>query len=325
MNRDGAGYQSATYDVTKPLRVEGYNNTFRERANMNQVTYYHIPKCGSSSMRKMLGQIGGTRILWRQSWFDGYTAPSSLAVDREIECGFTFVRHPIHRFISAYYTLNKMLQFDSKRMAAAEFKAMRESLKHWDMADRCDSNLSCFDKLYVFVDQLVDDSWRWINNYEDVLSLRVMEHVGSISGHFMAGYDGWNIDYVGKVEQFGKHWDLLSRETPKCSSGYLEKYWEETEGSLPSSKRRLKVNGDGAVHGMNQYGQKGHRALNRSLPDAYYALATNRASYDKLVEYYYQDFVCFDYDMSFESFLDYIRLHDPSFDAIARRFVRTKT
>lgn len=43
MNRShdvgGYGYQSATYNVTKPIKVDGYNNTFKEHSKMNQVTY----------------------------------------------------------------------------------------------------------------------------------------------------------------------------------------------------------------------------------------------------------------------------------------------
>lgn len=263
----------------------------------------------------MLGQIGGTRIGWRQSWFDGYTAPSSLG--RDIECGFTFVRHPIHRFISAYYTLNFMLDYDLEKSTVKhphKLREMKESLKHWDMIDHCHDDFSCFERLYVFVNQMVDESWKWINNYHNFLSSRVMEHVGSISGHFMAGFDGWNIDYVGKVEQFGEHWKLLSREITECSTGYLEKYWEDEDGRT-STKRKLKGDlGDGTAHKMKGAGQKGHYSLNRTLVDAYYALAMDRTIYDKLVEYYYQDFICFDYDMSFESFMEYIYEHDPEFD-----------
>jgi len=70
-----------------------------------------------------------------------------------------------------------------------------------------------------------------------------MEHMGSISGHFMAGYDGWNIDYVGKVEQFGEHWSVLSQEITECKTGYLEKYWDQKQGEESSTKRKLRGEG----------------------------------------------------------------------------------
>jgi len=326
--------QSARYNLSSPMEVDGYTNSYREHLAMHQVSYYHVPKCGSSSIRKMLSQIGGTRVLWTQSLFDGYAAPSSLV--REIECGFTFVRHPIHRFISAYYTLNMMLRLDSRKMSVVspdKLEAMKGDLKHWDMVDHCYFDFSCFERLYVFIQQLVDDSWKWIGLKDNVLTSRVMEHVGSVSGHFMAAFDGWNLDYVGKVEQFGEHWHLLSRNISECSTGYLERYWQHEEGDSngtngTTSRRRLRRSGkekekkkkksnvdeDGVAHNLNGYGQKGHHSLNRTLVDAYYALAMDRTAYDKLAEYYYQDSVCFDYDTSYESFMEYIRLHDPAFD-----------
>ena len=279
----------------------------------------HITKCASTSIGKMLYWIGGSRINWGQSWFDGYVSPDSLT--RDIQCGFTFVRHPIHRFISGYYTMNLMLKGDvNKKLKPEQVEAMKEKLKHWEIEDECYYDFSCFERLHVFIDQLVDDSWQWINHYKDVLSGRVMEHVGSMSGHFLASYDGWNIDYIGKMEYFDEHWSLLSREISECSKGYLEKYWEEMENydianGTSADEAYKDMDQDGLAHTMKGYGQAAKHTLNRPLVDAYYALAMDRSLYERLAEYYYQDAVCFQYDTSYESFMEYILEHDPEFDA----------
>ena len=311
------------YDTTKPIRTDSeFNESLKSHSTMPEVVYYHIPKCGSSSIKEMLYEIGGTRIDWRQSLFDGYVSPRIL--NRNIKCGFTFVRHPIHRFISGYYTLNWMLHSDSKTLFkndAAKWDNVTSKLKHWHIVDECFYNFSCLEREHVFIDQMVDEGWKWINNYKDVYSQRVMEHVCSITSHFMAAYDDWKIDYVGRVEQFEEHCGLLSRNISKCSTGYLEKYWEVKEDKEDEHLKGIVSLKEGSnktdveiQHRMDKAGQKQKHTLNRTLVDAYYALAIDQTLYEKLAEYYFQDFVCFDYDASFQSFVEFVRFNDPSFD-----------
>ena len=312
----------AEYNRSEPIRFEGLNNSYKSHMAMQQIAYYHIPKCGSTSMKKMLEVIGATRIQWRQSLFNGYA--KQYMIHKKIKCGFTFVRHPIHRFISAYYTFNQMLHYDlnsNNRDDKARNKTrdiLKENTKFWEIADYCNvtySNYSCLHRMHVFVDELVNDSWQWINGYHNVLSTRIMEHVGSISGQFMSLYDEWQIDYVGRVEYYEQHWKELSQNISECSNGALGLYWStprrRRRRMKEKRKRRLKSN---LIYMMNKSGQNNKKTLGRPLVDAYYALALDKDLYDKIVDYYYQDFVCFGYNMTHQDFMEYILEMDPEFD-----------
>ena len=69
-----------------------------------------------------------------------------------------------------------------------------------------------------------------------------------------------------------------------------------------------------ALYWMKHSGQTDKYTLNRTLVDGYYAFALNKELYDKLVDYYYQDFVCFGYNMTYDYFMEYILENDPTFD-----------
>ena len=294
------------------IHLAGYNNTHAAHASLPQVAYYHIPKCASSSTKRMLHRVGGTRLNWRQSLFDGYVSPGVLGDANPIECGFTFVRHPIHRFISAYYTLNLMLKVDARKMGHNNLELMRTRLTHLQFADECYFNFSCFERVRTFIDALSSESWRWINNYKDLLSQRVMEHVGSMAGHFLASYDGWALHYVGRVEHFAAHWRMLSANVSACSDGYLDRYWRDERAAAADATDR-EMGDAGVFYRMKRAGQGGKHTLNRTLVDAYYALAMDRSLFEKLVKYYRQDFVCFDYDATWQAFLRFVLEHDPTF------------
>ena len=364
-NKGDTNTYPAHYIMDKPFDLgnltnrwgQQVNNSYYEQMRYPQVAYYHITKCGSTSTKKMLEVMGGTRIAWKQSLMAGYPSPDMTG--KRIRCGFTFVRHPIHRFISAYYTIEAMLHFDLHSPTRKEqdknktLMVLQNHTTFYDILDDCHHNYSCLHRIAVFVDEFVSNSWKWINPYYNILSSRLMEHVGSISGHFMASYDGWKIDYVGKVEYYEQHWKALSQDIPRCSDGYLKLYWERIRRRrlrMDKIRRRLlqqqtqmqrprRVRKDGnvknnayydrdnnksnnqdqekkkkAMYWMYHTGQNAKYTLNRTLVDAYYAFALNRELYDKLVDYYYQDFVCFGYNMSYEYFMEYILEHDPDFD-----------
>ena len=273
---DNAIIDSESYDIHK---------------NLSQIVYFHIPKCGTSSIRSMLNAIGGTRVVWTQSLLIGYPKPSML--EKEVKCAFTFIRNPIHRFISAYYTIDALIKSDIRRNRKKMNYFYGEHLKFFRVSDHL-----ILHKLTVFFDELVNDSWLWMNRYLNQLSIRVMEHIGSQTGHCLSAYEPfWNISYFGRIEYFAQHWKELSTNVQECSSGYLEN-----------------VNVDSFEHRMKKYGQSMHHTLNRILPDAYYLIAARPALFDQIVNYYYQDFVCFGYNMTYAHFMQYIKQRDPQFD-----------
>ena len=119
-----------------------------------------------------------------------------------------------------------------------------------------------------------------------------MEHIGSISGHFMALYDNWKVDYIGRLEQYERHWKILSLYTPECGNGYLDLYWqraEERKKRIARIRRRLNQNEESAkrknvLHIMHHTGQHGKHTLGRILVDAYYAIAANKETYALMEE-----------------------------------------
>merc|ERR1719283_754085 len=67
------------------------------------VHYYHVEKSGSSSMGGTLNKFG--------KFNRSYLSENVVA---HSDCGFTFVREPISRFISGYYTVNKLIFMHNK-------------------------------------------------------------------------------------------------------------------------------------------------------------------------------------------------------------------
>ena len=72
--------------------------------NQSVSVYYHVAKCGSSSISVMIGQ------LQRKYGFESETIrplyDGMQHLKTTVQCGFTFVRDPLHRLISAYYTIH---------------------------------------------------------------------------------------------------------------------------------------------------------------------------------------------------------------------------
>merc|ERR1712228_1158364 len=76
-------------------------NDMNYRKNQSQnIYYYHIEKSGSSSI--------GSGILNQFNFSNSYFSENLIS---STKCGFTFVRHPIFRFLSAYYTVNRLIYF----------------------------------------------------------------------------------------------------------------------------------------------------------------------------------------------------------------------
>ena len=282
------------------------DNSDNESISMKGVTvYYHIPKCASSSTRQVLFNLGGTRIHWTQSMLIGYAGLNQQLFNNiPIKCGFTFIRHPLHRFISAYYTINLMIKQDINNPTKSSqekrnlWKNLQGNLKFMHFSLKTDRNKECFLRIQMFINEVIYNSWKWIDRYKTYESRRIMEHIGTQTGHFLASFDNFDIDYFGRVEYYQQHLTKLSLKMEEC--GYLHNITKENIPHLMDSNiHKSKIP---------------HHKFNRTLVDVYYVLAIDQDLYNKLIDYYYQDFICFGYNMSYSNFMQYIYTHDPLFN-----------
>ena len=115
--REGVGslINRKCYRPHTPIRTTNdYNDIIKTNASLlakqkkkSVPVYYHMPKCASSSTASMLAD----HFDFKQQWVDG---PDTNHAPVHTQCGFTFVRNPIERFISGYYTINNMLYRELK-------------------------------------------------------------------------------------------------------------------------------------------------------------------------------------------------------------------
>ena len=101
--------------------------------------------------------------------------------------------------------------------------------------------------------------------------------------------DSWPLNFIGKLEYYQQHWNILQSYS-KCSVNGIDNY------NNLFGTNKLKHNNIGKY--------KNNQNHNLSLP--YYVLLKNKELYEKIVEYYFQDFVCLGYDMSYQWLVDYI-------------------
>ena len=113
--------------------LTAYTKEFRLKNNISkkQLIYFHISKCGSSSIHNMLNEhYNTTRMYWTHL----------LEIDAfkplpDIDCAFSFVRHPIDRLISGYYTILTMQEREFRNAAkdrnmTVEMVEIEYALKH---------------------------------------------------------------------------------------------------------------------------------------------------------------------------------------------------
>eukprot|EP01084_Bolivina_argentea_P233638 393459_1 len=67
-------------------------------------TYYQIVKCGSSSIKRVLEEYSTSHSIIEEWHSIGNIGDNSNRI--HTDCGFTFVRNPITRFIAGYYTIH---------------------------------------------------------------------------------------------------------------------------------------------------------------------------------------------------------------------------
>eukprot|EP01084_Bolivina_argentea_P046053 84781_1 len=210
--------------------------------NTTDPIFYHIPKTASSStatMAKDYFNFGSKWITRHEIIRHPYNAS---------KCGFTFVRDPIKRFISGYYTVNAMIFGENE----LNFTNHNNSKFHKYKFIKTFGEPARFD---MFLDELMDKAF----DFYGVVPLR---HIASQT-YFLSNFYGSNIDFIGRVENYNKHWiELLNYEN--CGK------WFRNE----NNKKNKWINIEHVMNGMYHYG----------FDSEFYSQSNKRVKYKEYIE-----------------------------------------
>eukprot|EP01083_Nonionella_stella_P095976 269594_1 len=254
-------YISADFKVSLLNDME-YRNTLP-----HNVMYYHIEKSGSSSI--------GHGILLGQKYNSSYVSENMMT---HTECGFTFVREPISRFISAYYTINRLIYFHN---LPGSFKIKYKHdrvFKWWNVHGEPQ-------RVTTFVDDLMENDYKFV-----VMS--PLEHIMTQTGILSVAQN--DIHFVGRLDKLREHWHELYEF---CDSDLLDDMEQKEFG-------RMKNYGVKGVRDHPEYAKMMgiEDYWDGDILPAYKAIADNYDLYHKIVQYYKQDFLCFGFEPNFDSF-----------------------
>lgn len=238
------------------------------------------------------------------------------------KCMFVFVRNPVKRFISAYYHTNVFLynhmghsieppmneQDALERNLEIKNVITMESIKHlhsfW-------SELGEPQRVVKFIENM------WNNPYEFMHSKTVFPHSATQVGWFLGNAIGRYINFIGKVENFDADWQRLKEkcgledsedeEIKNAASGVHQLfdswYWRKKGKQINLYAKMMGI--EFKPRQLNvSFWKNNHDKIKWKdyLAPAYFVIANNETLYNKIVEYYWQDFVCLKYEINFESF-----------------------
>lgn len=300
------------FEPRTPIRTtqDFYNEKRYEQVDNEVPVFYHIPKCGSSSTAAMTSELFNFSIHWRPG-------PDRMHEPIHTKCGWAFIRDPIQRFISAYYTINKKIYREMKH----EFHSAPDRIPE-RFVDRL-TFLTVVGEPQRF-EAFMNDLFRYPDwwGIEDPL-----KHISSQS-YFLSNWYGSDITFFGRVEHFGQHWKLLMNQ-PECHwfrdlyqdhpeidlenyevSHALFHYGTMGDGMWRARDDRQKeyIEALGMFDMLKKMYGRDRKKYNISeqdvLPPAYYFLT--ESMYNQIVNFYHQDFVCFGYKPDFSQFREYV-------------------
>jgi len=202
-----------------------------------------------------------------------------------------FVRDPLFRLVSAYYTINFFLwknkvQWEKGHILQSDnFGNVSRMFKFWNTSGEPQ-------RFRAFVDEM-------INNTSQFVSIHPLEHVMSLTAS-LAPFYGSDIHFVGRVENYARHWELLSK-FDKCK-GVVEynqnqkiphdMYLEGTYSPFPETWTLDPT----YVKWLSLEHWNHSRDSKFELP-AYKAI--DQQLLNDIVEHYWQDYTCFGYDFDY--------------------------
>ena len=266
--------------VQTPIK-KGFNNT-------KTTSYFNIEKSASSTTTTYLKRQPNNNT-FEQNIIDSNTLVIS-------NCSFTFVRDPLQRFVSAYYTVNRLMwdvENHPERVNDHEHIAnLRHIFKFLSVKGEPDrfrafvDDLSVFESLFIFGSRHLQH----MMSQTAILSLADLSQIGTNIEWFTNPESGNNNNrfFIGRVEQYEEHWKKLSTI---CEDIVM---YESDLQLMPSYGARESLNKTYLkVMSLDDW-KKGD-----TLP-AYNAI--DDVTFAKIVNFYYQDYVCFGYEPKLPDF-----------------------
>eukprot|EP01084_Bolivina_argentea_P015959 29898_1 len=283
--------QNVGENIPQPNRYK-QNQTKTHNKYDNNTCFYHIEKSGSSSIAGMLHVY---------NFNTSYTSENALF---HCQCGFTFVRDPISRFVSGYYTINKLIYWFHHHLPrigkkGANMDKVPRLFSFWNITGEPQ-------RMMEFVNNIYDSSFEFTK-------ITPLEHMMTQSG--LLGVSSADIHYIGRVSDLMEHLDVIKN---KCAIRTDNKFLLETD----LIEQRI----------MTRFGTKWFDELRPwytdmlSLDDyvkgdldpAYLAIADNYDLYYKIVEFYKQDYVCFGFEH------DWVKFRAKVYEKLNKTLLRKK-
>eukprot|EP01083_Nonionella_stella_P047578 127366_1 len=286
--------------INEPL--DGFTLEARSNTSINhkQLVYYHVSKCGSSSIHNMLNNhYSTTRMYWRNLLdLDGYEPLP------DIDCAFTFIRHPIDRIISGYYTVLSMLNREFKHKSndnQTEIVRLEQDYANrhpWFM-----HNGTAKMRFKMFVQEVIQDGYEYVR--DDHVILHVATQIGSSIGAFHM----WPIHFIGRVEYFEEHWAALTMEHDACSIVFdsISKSNGGTHSyTLAHAMKRMGHQNSIESEDVKDSANKKDEYKKKGLSAEHLVFIGDKELFQNVVHYYYQDFICFGYNLTHEGYLKHL-------------------
>ena len=308
---DAIQTKSKIYWQSEAVRIPLYDDTiiksdFEINTNDTKLlpTYYMIAKCGSSTIFTILDTIFNKKIV-KTTMHKSYTINNlNKPISINTNCGFTFVRNPITRLISGYYTINRKIFGIYKTFNNSTQLFINAGWNNQDNLKKGWNFLSINgepQRFIAFVEEMINNPYKFTH-------IDPMSHVTSILSKSFGVFYGSNIQFIGKMEYFNNHWNKLMNYCPWFNQHINnDKIKRDKNGNIYLKK---------PLYAMWQYGKSSVRGeynnvlgvnISKILPTAYYIIANNKTLYDSLVNYYWQDFICFGYKPDFKQFQQYVK------------------
>jgi len=283
------------------------------------VAYLQIVKAGSSSIRLELNKIKERAREFAKSegkpMTDIHTKINENTPDAtrghyklQSDCFFTFVRDPLHRLISSYFTIHSCMEYEFK-MRPHAYQQVAQNARFWKVKTEPE-------RFRTFVRELQEQTNRFV-------SLPVIEHAISMSGQVSTWF-GSGITFIGRQERFSDHWDLLTNQDEVCRRALAgssdpvvaadKKEQQQQDHKQQPLTHAMKMVNQGLstnlseslgvsvnlLMGNNNTNSQGRSkgSKNYDLPQ-WKAILGDQELFNSIVEHYWQDYVCFGYTTSY--------------------------
>ena len=260
-------------------------------------SFYHIEKSGSSSVAGMMHE------------YHFNTSYSSENARFHCQCGFTFIRDPISRFVSGYYTINKLIYWYHEHLkregkTGPNMDAVPQTFSFYNITGEPK-------RMREFIENIHDYSFEFTRTTP---LEHMMTQIGVLS---IAMVD---IHYIGKSSQLMEHLEIIKNE---CADRTYNQWMRDKE---LEEKKIMTSFGTKWLDPLRPYYTEMLNLTDYEAGDldpAYLAIADSYDLYQKIVEFYKQDYVCFGFDHDFVAFRD--KVYRKLNQTIARKLNRTQS